>query len=413
MKTAASRIIPFLAVNLAMTGAAAAQQRIQLPAQDKPLTGTPTTVFSVGKVDGESWEVLSGVRSAAFDARDNLYVLDANNFRVLVFDAAGKFVRVISRKGEGPGELMIPAALVVSPDGTIVVADVGRRAFSLFGSDGRFLRNVGFPEGRGMGLLQSTLYAHPRSGVVAQLFIPPERQANGVTGVRRAPVDWVDFPFTASGAAAAPRVTSLHEFRLPSITPSQRVENGRVTGISTMAPNWEPPFAFGVLADGGLAVVREAAYRVEIRNPAGAVVRVIERPIQPRRGTEADKERYIEARTASMPTTLLSRTGNTDGTPDPARIADGVRNAAWMEVIPVLRGVSTDPSGRIWVARTPASFGPKGAIDILRTDGTYVGTVADFTMPASVSGSGRAAFIERDDLGVEQVVVKALPASWR
>jgi hypothetical protein len=37
--------------------------------------------------------------------------------------------------------------------------------------------------------------------------------------------------------------------------------------------------------------------------------------------------------------------------------------------------VTGNPSNRIWVARTPQDFGAKGPVDILRVNGTYVGTV--------------------------------------
>src|SRR5688572_1761398 len=109
---------------------------IQLPARDKLLTEKPSVVFSVGKEDGEHWEILSGVRWVAFDARDHLYVLDGGNHRVLVFDANGRFVRSISQKGQGPGELMAPTGMTVTTDGTIVVSDGGRRAYSLFNREG-------------------------------------------------------------------------------------------------------------------------------------------------------------------------------------------------------------------------------------------------------------------------------------
>jgi hypothetical protein len=34
-------------------------------------------------------------------------------------------------------------------------------------------------------------------------------------------------------------------------------------------------------------------------------------------------------------------------------------------------------------------------------------------VPRAVSRSGRAAFIERDELGAEKVIVKRIPESWR
>jgi hypothetical protein len=63
-------------------------------------------------------------------------VLDSNNYRVLVFDNAGKLVRRIGQRGAGPGELMVPTGLTVMVDGTLVVSDGGRHAYSLFGRAG-------------------------------------------------------------------------------------------------------------------------------------------------------------------------------------------------------------------------------------------------------------------------------------
>jgi hypothetical protein len=394
----------------------AAQQRVQLPARDRTLSDAPETVFAIGKAVGEAWEELAGVRAAAFDARDNLYVLDAGNSRVLVFDAAGRFVRAVGRKGEGPGELITPAALVVSPEGTIVVSDVGRRAFSLFSAEGTFLRNHPFPEEHGMSLSQATLFTHPRGGVVAQTFVAPRRVAGQPTGERLAPVVWLDFPLAGAKAGTAPAAAprTIFVFRLPSLTPQVMTQGGRATGVSTMTPNWAPPTAFGVLPDGGLVLARDAGYRVEVTSPSGVVQRMYERPLVPRRGTDQDKERYIRTRAAAIAEQAAPRDESSSAAvPDPSRLEAAVRGAAWMEVIPVLSGVMADPGGRIWVARTPPDFGTSGPIDVLRADGTYVGTVATSTMPAAVSRNDRAAFIERDALGVEKVTVKRLPASWR
>jgi hypothetical protein len=393
-----------------------AQPRVQIPARDNVLAETPATVFTIGKASGETWEELAGVRAAAFDSRDNLYVLDGGNARVLIFDATGRFVRAVGRKGEGPGELITPASMVVSPEGTIVVSDPGRRAFSLFGSDGTFLRNEPFPEEHGMSLSQATLYVHPRGGLVAQMFVPPRRVPGQPTGERSAPVVWLDFPLTGQARGSAQPVTprTLFEFRLPSITPQVTTQGGRATGVSTMTPNWAPPSAFGVMPDGGLILVRDASYRVEVTSASGIVQRAYERPIPPRRGTEADKERYVRARAATFAEQVAPRNGSTStATPDPSRLEAAVRGAAWMEVIPVLTAVTTDSGGRIWVARTPTDFGAEGLVDILRADGAYVGTIAKSSLPAAVSRSDKAAFIERDALGVERVTVKRLPTTWR
>jgi hypothetical protein len=90
-----------------------------------------------------------------------------------------------------------------------------------------------------------------------------------------------------------------------------------------------------------------------------------------------------------------------------------LRDATFLDVIPVVQRLSTDPQGRIWVQRTAADQGITGPVDILTSDGRYIGTILNSRVPTAVSRGGRAAYIETDpDLGIERVFVKALPASW-
>ena len=85
-----------------------------------------------------------------------------------------------------------------------------------------------------------------------------------------------------------------------------------------------------------------------------------------------------------------------------------------MDSIPVVRRIETDPTGRVWIGRTASDLGPRGPIDLVgAADGRYIGTIANEIIPNAISRSGRAAYIERDALGVEHVLVKRLPATWQ
>ncbi|HEX9935918.1 MAG TPA: 6-bladed beta-propeller, partial [Longimicrobium sp.] len=121
---------------------AGAQRVIRLPEQDRPLTGRVATVFTIGAMEGRSWEMLSNADQAVFDRDDNLYVLDRGNARVLMFDRAGRFVRQLGRKGGGPGELEVPLSVAVLAGGWVAVLDLAHQNVSLFGADGRFVRTV-------------------------------------------------------------------------------------------------------------------------------------------------------------------------------------------------------------------------------------------------------------------------------
>ena len=54
-----------------------------------------------------------------------------------------------------------------------------------------------------------------------------------------------------------------------------------------------------------------------------------------------------------------------------------------------------------------------GPIDIADASGRYIGTLPAGPLPSAFSASGLAAWIVRDELGIEQVTVRRLPQGWR
>ena len=73
-----------------------------------------------------------------------------------------------------------------------------------------------------------------------------------------------------------------------------------------------------------------------------------------------------------------------------------------------------DYPGRIWVQRTSEQNPVEpGVIDLLRHDGRYIGSLRGQELPGAVSPGGLAAYITRDEMDIEQVVVRRLPADWR
>ena len=64
------------------------QERLVLPAEGPRLELEAETLYSVGVLDGEPWEVFSGIAAVAFDEEGSLYVLDRGNFRVVKFGPA-------------------------------------------------------------------------------------------------------------------------------------------------------------------------------------------------------------------------------------------------------------------------------------------------------------------------------------
>lgn len=100
------------------------------------------------------------------------------------------------------------------------------------------------------------------------------------------------------------------------------------------------------------------------------------------------------------------------GTLPKAEIDRMLADLTFNEYMPVLAGMYADPRGRLWVQRTGREVGTDGPIDLISANGQYIGTLVGQKLPAAVSPTGRAAYIERDEMDVEKVVVKKLPANW-
>ncbi|HEX7088613.1 MAG TPA: 6-bladed beta-propeller [Longimicrobiales bacterium] len=408
------RCVALITLAMLPPAAAGAQQTVQGPERDRSLQGRPETLFSIGTMEGESWETFGDVAQVAFDARDNLYVLDRANHRVLVYDTAGRFVRQLGRQGGGPGEFQAPIGMAVGRDGTVIVADVAHRNFTVFRPDGELDRTA--PYDPAAGMFFRSVQPHPRGGVLVE----PAGVRQGRDGPEpydSLPVLWIRLD--TAGAKPTPLVAvpvpETRVMRTGSPGAGMRVA---VTG----PPVFSPQLRWGPLPDGGLALTYETGYRVHVAGPDGKTQRIIERPFRPRRVTEKDRERAREERRARLErgtgvvrvsVTNAGRSTTIGGRLPQAEIERNIAGMEFAEMIPVIFGLRTDPLGRIWVQRTAArEYGP-GPIDLFAADGRYIGTLEDGSLPDAVSPSGRAAYIERDELDVQRVVVKRLPAAWR
>ena len=101
--------------------------------EDLVLTGTADSVFFS----------ISGI---AVDSAHKVYVLDGFGRRVHVFDADGSHLWSIGRRGEGPGEFVLPQTIAIGPENTVWIGDAMLRRTSVFnGADGEFLETHSAP----------------------------------------------------------------------------------------------------------------------------------------------------------------------------------------------------------------------------------------------------------------------------
>ena len=258
-----------------------AQEVIELPAEDRYLEAEFKEVFRVGTAIGPPRENFTTIVKLAFDEGGNLYVFDGalmpglpaqlaipTSLRVVVFDAAGGFLREFGRMGEGPGEFKWPNSYVVMRDGTTVVGNMGHRSYHIFDPAGSFARMVRMPEDMQMN---TNTQGDPRGG-----HLVTEASTTSMRG-------WTTRPLLRlSLAGDVAQAETVAEGWLPD-SPVLDAARSMGFGRVSMPAIFEPELLYGVLPDGTIVFSDSSTYKLKLTSPDGGarLARVITRPISP------------------------------------------------------------------------------------------------------------------------------------
>ncbi|MBW3534595.1 MAG: hypothetical protein KY453_05170, partial [Gemmatimonadetes bacterium] len=394
-----------------------------LPRRDRGLDASFETLWSVGSLEGAEWETFGEVGDVAFDAAGNLHILDAQSARVVVVDPRGRLLRTVGRPGEGPGELRMAAGMAVLRDGTVAVADLGHRAFVVYGPDGEFLHQSPFGGDGGTTVLGELLPEPAGRGVVSagrRMVMVRRGGPGGATEDPGQPI--VRFDLAPEGGSR----TLLRAWEPP---PPEGGGAGAVAGGArvTMPPEraFEPRLLAAMLPDGSLVFSDSSAYALKVAGPDGRVKRILRRPLEPRRTTariqEAEKRRRLAEMEAGEGPQISVRTTEGGGprTVSQDQIRDMMRRRIdgllFYPEVPVVQAVAAGWSGKVWVRRRGRDAFEDGPVDVLdAAAGTYLGTLEPATrIPDAFGPDGVAAWVERDALDVPTVVVRRLPPALR
>ena len=376
--------------------APAAQEAIELPAEDRLLDADFEEIYRLGSVDGGGWDTFGSVESLGFDGAGNLYILDTQAVRISVVDRGGNLVRRFIGEGEGPGEFESDFAggleFAVMRDGRVAVYDPGRIGFALFGADGEFERTIPIGGDRTRWPVLSAMQAFP--GLARVL------STTRVTYM------------SSADPGPRPRFRYVLSYDL----------SGDVAAVDTAATAWNPSSdrqAFrpelmaGALPGGGVAYSDSSAYAIKVTAPGGRLTRIMTRPFQPRPVTDriksAEIDRRLEALEGQRPAGDPAMQAMLQSMMEARRA--GIESMEFYPEMPVVLALRTDWEGTIWVLRRgDEGDGDGGPIDLITADGRYLGTLAPgaATLPEAFGPDGLVAFVERDDLDVPYVVAKRL-----
>ncbi len=409
------RLLAFLLLGAACAFAVPDPVRSQVPSldgTDRPIRLDAVELFRVGGMEAPSWAEFGAVGSLGFDGDGNLLVLDTQAASITRISPEGEFAGTIGGPGEGPGELVMPLAMLVAAD-RIAVLDLGRQGFALFGADGGWIRNVTFDLLRD-GLPTEEMVALPSGDIVARMTMR--------------------IMLGESGSDAPPQGEPLQRY---SLEPGRRAEPVYYTweppapggpdtrmsamGISFSLPQlqaFRPEPRFTALPDGRLAVADSVDYRIRLIDPEdGGQVGELRRPIEPVavdgriRELERERQRELAMRASNRAIATTSR-GPSSGVSLSSsgmneQLVARVEEMTFYPEIPVIERIAADPLGRLWVARASGTPGEPGPIDLIGADGRYLGTLpADGVRIPDVFGpGGRMAFVDTDDLGLPTIRV--------
>ncbi len=304
--------------------------------------------------------------SIGVDSASNLYVLDAGNYRVSVFDLSGRHVRSYGRQGGGPGEFDFPSDMAVSPAGEAAVYDFARRALVFFDAEGSYT---------GMFPLAGTLAR--KVGLLDDGTIVAAVTQTAATA------DSVDFRVLSF----ASDTVELASVRRIDQSPSQQ---------SACGPLARPPyFSPSVVWSAG-------GNRVALSDGVEYSVRVYE-------GTRLTA---IWRRDLPLMAATLELAAWEVNAGDSLRVfgcvippEEAAEKIGYADSVPILDSIAVSPRGGAWLMRRTAVPGER-RIDVLDVTGAYVGTLPPGSpFPALFRGPDEIVTVETDELDVLHVRV--------
>src|SRR5688572_3370933 len=117
-----------------------------------------------------------------------LVVADVASSRLLIYDGNGHFLRLLGRRGDGPGEFRRLESITVGSGDTLATFDPSLRRLSFWHPDAGFLRTVSLADDGSLESFPTDAWPWRDSLVVLQLSVTPREAVAAGSGVRRWPM---------------------------------------------------------------------------------------------------------------------------------------------------------------------------------------------------------------------------------
>ena len=334
--------------------------------------------LSIGSAEGANLYQFYRIREIVRLSDGRIVVANAGSGEILLFSAAGQYVRSIGRAGPGPGEFRGLRRVFVTQYDSLVVVDLG--GVSIFDSAGTFVRGLPFgPRGANGRFSDGSFLLVTFQSLTALDALGLARDQMALVRIR----------------GDGPRVDTLM-----LAAGSQRFSLQHEGGVST----YDAPFGpvLSVAVSGSQFFVGDGTtFRIERRDSNGNLLGVIQAPTADRRVRAEDIEEY-ETSLRMRPQNQTLR----------VQLERAIREWEYPSAFPAFDRLLVDSDSALWVRRyrkptdtetTWSVFDSTGSwlVDIEMPEGLVPYTIDDSTVVGVMT----------DTLGVEYVRVHRLRKS--
>jgi hypothetical protein len=361
---------------LALTGAAP-----PLAAQALPETVLEQPRVRIGVTDGDSAYLLFGAQQALRTADGHIVVINFGTQQIREYDAAGRHVRTLGRRGDGPGEFRMLQQIGLLERDSIAAYDIGTGRITVFGRDGRVARaNTVQPFGNTV-LPRAAGFTRQGGLLVHTDFDRVFRSGESRDSVHFAVTNPLGVPVDTIGSYAAAEMFTITSpefgFRRPVIF-------GRDVHASARGER--------------LVIGASDAFRFDVFFAGGRTRRSYEHSQPARQVSRQDVARANRDWLDTQPERVRER------------VASRMGEFPHRETYPAFAGLLAAADGSIWVQEYPAPGSAARRWTVFGADGRPRRTVRA-TMPITIVDAGADYVLAwtRDGLGVERILLFDLP----
>jgi hypothetical protein len=345
---------------------------------------------TIGLVEGDPAYLFSNIEGAAFLADGRIAVADRGSSQLRFYNSSGAYEGFAGGPGEGPGELGYIRDLERCGGDSLYVFEIDYQNV-VFGSDGQYVREAR-PYDQNSPDRRPYLLRCATNGYYASVGWE-DRTGPPTIGFYRAEARaWILAP---SHAQPSEPIVSIDHAGLAIITDLGSVLSGERVGTE----RGSRPHPFGRATQ--IAITPTALYlgtgethEVKRFSPSGRLERIVRWYGEGLEITDADLEAYREATLANV------------SAADRPAVERGLRELPMPPALPAFRRIEADSDGNLWVQRFRRPGDDSMQWLIFDPAGVWLGSIrgpAQFEITDMVDN--RLLGIERDDLGVERVLV--------